>query len=164
MRASTLCCATFLSLSVTFAQNSESPIDIYTAALTEAAKEMERQWSQFEPHESQLRIDYRHRIVLKDDSVRAEYPASSGDIRFEYLTLSECHARRRKIKRDFAVLRVHPAIVEGPRVKVLVSQDWISIHKGKPALGISDWGAVLFRVDASSGSKFVLDEIKLGGI
>ena len=144
-------------------QDSKHEVDIYAIALVEAAKQMRTSWSQFGSNQDQMAIDYQNRLVYKDDSVRADYPVASADIRFQYLTGVDLYARRRKTGKDFAVLRVHPATVEGTRIKVVVSQDWITILKGKRGLGISDWGAVFFKIDADTG-QFRFDEVKLGGI
>ena len=157
----------FLANTLIPADDAGRTTNIYVVALTEAAKEMDRQWSQYSgsvaTDGNRIPTDYRHLVVAKEDSVRSDYPSVSDQIRFEYLTNSEIHARRRKLRKDFTFLRVCPATVEGPRVKVVVAQDWVTIVKGKPGVAISDWAAVFFRINPDTG-QFRIDEVKLGGI
>lgn len=157
----------FLSTKPIRAEDAVRTTDIYAVALTAAAMEMDRQWSRYSASVAvdgnRIPTDYRRLVVAKDDSVRTEYPVISGQIRFEYLTNSEIHARRRRLRKDFTILRVCPATVAGERVKVFVAQDWVTIVKGKPGVAISDWAEVFFRINPDTG-QFRLDEVKLGGI
>ena len=153
----------FLASIYAYGQGSGPSIDIYSVALVEAAKEMKRDWGSLSQDQSRIPIDYKAPVILKDESVKADYPTASTDNQFEYCTWAELFARRRKLRKDFAILRIHPATVEGLRVKVVVSQDWISIVRGKPSLAISAWASVFFRVDSETG-QFRVDEVRLGGI
>jgi len=102
-------------------------------------------------------------FVYKDESVPADYPDTSGGRRYEYLAQAQLLARRRNVRKDCSVLIVRPAIVEGPRIKVVVAVDWVSIVKGHLGLGMSDWAAVFFRFDSQNG-EFRFDQVQLGGI
>jgi len=61
------------------------------------------------------------------------------------------------------VMQVHPAIVEGPRIKVRIAVFWAHVAKGRLGLGLSDWADVLFRFDCSNG-EFRVDHVECGGI
>ena len=151
---------------VAYSQGQPSPrsrVDIYSTALIEASKEMEKQWANLSPDQSQTTTDYKHLLVYKDESVRATYPDAAGGRRYEYLTHAQLLARRRNAKKDFSVLTVSPAIVERPRIKVVAALDWVSLVKGHLGLGMSDWADVFFRFDCQNG-EFRFDQVKLGGI
>jgi len=138
-------------------------IDIYATALIEASNQMRREWGNQQGWSSQAQPDYEHLLVAKDESVRADYPEMIEGRHFEYLTSAMLLARRKAATKDFPVLIVHPATIEGGRVEVVVFQDWAGIRKGHLTLGISDWASVFFRFDCDK-SEFRFDEVKLGGI
>lgn len=124
---------------------------------------MQKSWGNQRSCCGQTTIDYQNRVVYKDNSIPSDYPATWGDLRFEYVSGAELHARRRKSGKDFAILQIHPATVEGTRIKVIVSQDWITVMKRKPGIAHSDWAVVFFRADSQTG-QFRIDEVKLGGV
>lgn len=146
----------------------EQSVDIYAVALVQAVEEMDRQWSGHEPYETHMPHDFKRPVVAKDRSVVADYPQTSGHRNFEYLRDSELRARRIHLGKDFYVLFVNPARVDGPRVKVVISYDLISLFRSKLFNRkllrlISSWGIVYFKLDESSG-EFQVDEVVLGGI
>ena len=140
-------------------------IEIYSTALIEAAKELQEPWGYIEgnPLYGQTQAGYRHLLVCRDQSVRADYPASDGERRFEYLTSAVLLSRRKKAKKDFPVLVVYPATVEKTRIEVVVHEQWIGVRRGSLIFQISGWAKVYFRLDRERG-EFVFDEVKLGGI
>jgi len=140
-------------------------IDIYSTALIEAAREMEKQWGGlgYGPLDESTPPDYKHLLVCTDDSVQDEYPATADGRRFEYLTRAQLFSRRKMTEKDFWVPVVNPARVEGDRVKVVVEQRGVEIRDGKQWLAISDWGTVFFRFDCEK-KEFLFDEVKLDGI
>jgi len=138
-------------------------INIYATALIEAANQMQKEWGNQQGSSSQTEPDYKHLLVAKGESVRADYPEMIDGRRFEYLTSAELLARRKTVAKDFPVLIVNPAVIDGGRIKVVVSLDWIGIEKGHLAFEISDWGSVFYRFDCEKG-EFRFDAVKLGGI
>ena len=137
----------------------KNKIEIYSTALVETLKEMEKQWGHFK----NAPADYKHIVVYKSDSVEADYPAKADAREFEFLNYAQLLARRKATKKDFPVFIVHAAMIDGSRLKVTVTRHWISISKRRLNLGVSDWGEVFFRFDCEQAG-FVLDEVKLGGI
>jgi hypothetical protein len=139
---------------------------------------MEKQWWYQNADEGETKTDYKHLSVYEpewlrytDSWVPSDLLESSGERRFEYLTASELLQRRKALGKNYSVLIVQPALVEGERVKVVVEQRWIDISGSKwnPLVNrrlvqlISDWTIVYFRVDAET-RKFRFDEVLLGGI
>lgn len=150
-----------LTAAATGQDRAPRPLDIYVASLIEASKPMEKQQrAHLQSSESQTPLDI---LVSKDESVHAEYPEAVEGRRFEYLTSPELLARRKATKSDFPVRIVNPAIVEGGRIKVVVSEDLIGIENGRLVFQIEGWGIVFFRFDCGSG-EFRVDEVKWGGI
>ena len=149
---------------VSFGQQSqEAEIDIYSTALIEATNKMEQEWGSGNVPVSRGGSNYEHIVIDKDRSVKRDYAAFAGPRRFEQLTTRELLQRRKRLGKDFWVIQVTPATVDGSRVKVFISRDQVTIVRGRLMFGFSDWAIVYFRVDPSSG-KFRLDEVELGGI
>jgi hypothetical protein len=140
-------------------------LDIYSEALVQAARQMQREWGDLQDSALDPRTfsDYRHVLVCRDASVRADFPENDGKRRFEYLDSRELLARRKKASKAFSVLIVNPARLDGTRIKVVVEQRWVDQNHGRIVLAVSDWGAVFFRFDCAT-REFVFDEVKLGGI
>ena len=139
--------------------------EIYQKALIEAAKEMEKEWGDLKggPLDESTPTDYKHLLVCTDESVPDDYPANVGERHFDYVTKAELLSRRKLAERNFSVLIVNPARIEGSRVKVVVEQRVVRIEQGRLTLAISDWGAVFFRFDCEK-KELLFDEVKLGGI
>ncbi len=140
-------------------------IEIYTTALIETSKEMERQWGYLKenPLSNETPTDYKHLLVCSDESVPGDYPSRVEGRQFDYLTRGELFSRRKTAKKDLSVLIINLARIEGSRVKVVIEQRSVGVYDGKPALAVSDWGAVFFRFDCER-REFIFDEVKLGGI
>ena len=138
-------------------------LELYKVALVEASNELERQYGHFKEDQFAYAVDYKHLIVCSDESVSEEFPIEVDGQSFEYLSKEALLSRRQTSKKDFRVLIVNPAKIDGSKLKVVVEQRSVTFYDNNPALSISDWAAVFFRFDCVQ-NRFVLDSVKVGGI
>jgi hypothetical protein len=133
-------------------------LDLYSTALVEAVLDVDKQWARLDRER-----DYRHILVSKDESVTADYPATVDGLEFRYLTGRELIARRKAEKRDFPVLVIKPATIEGDRIKVIVAWYVVGTKRGMLMLAYEGWSNVSFRFDCEKRA-FVFDRVESGGI
>ena len=144
--------------------------NLYARALSASADEMEKSWGNIDEtccisslRKSRIRTDYRHLIVEKNDLITEGLPARFGDHEIEYLDIRELSARYRKLRKEFAILYIHPMRNSGSGLKIQISVYWFKSNKNHVAFAVSDWSDVEFRYDCEN-QKWVIDEVKLGGI
>jgi redox-sensitive bicupin YhaK (pirin superfamily) len=94
--------------------------------------------------------------LCASDAVEADYSAKAEAHWLEFLNDGQLLARRKATKKGFPVLIVHPAAIDGSRLRVDVTWHWVSRSKGNLALAISDWGEVFFRFDCEQGDSFLM--------
>ncbi len=139
--------------------------NLYSAALFASLSEMEKSWGHIDDSDggSRVRTDYRHVFVEQEHEITDRLPTEMGDYRVEYLDRREQMDRSRKLRKEFAILRIHPMQSDGSLLKIQVSVSYLTYKKHKLWLAISDWGDVKFRYDCKS-QKFVVSSVTLGGI
>jgi hypothetical protein len=137
--------------------------DLYFDALFASLEKMSKEWGHFnEDSKTRIATDYRHMIVQRDE-ITSQFPTNLGIYTVTYLDSAGLVERYRKVKKEFSILKAHPAQVEGERVKVSYTLHWVSYKKRNLLIGLSDWSEVYFRYDREK-AKYVVDEVVLGGI
>jgi hypothetical protein len=112
---------------------------------------------------SRIRTDYRHVLVEKDPEITEGLPSQQGDYRVEYLDGQEQMDRYKKLRKEFAILRIRPMQSDGSVLEIEVSVSYLTYEKHKFLHAVSDWSDVEFRYDCEN-QKFVVSSVKLGGI
>jgi len=102
---------------------------------------------------SRVRTDYHHMQVEKDPGITDDLPEQLGDYHVEYLDTGQLIARRRKLGKEFSVLKIQPAKTSGAPLKVLFY--WVRYKKGKLNLGLSNWSEVGIQYDCEERSYIV---------
>ena len=136
---------------------------LYFTALFASLEKMSKEWGHFNV-DSKTRVptDYR-RMVVERDEITTQFPTSFGIYTVTYLDSAGLIDRYRKVKKEFSILKAHPAQVEGERLKVSYTLHWVSYKKNNLLIGLSDWSDVYFRYDREK-AKWAVDEVLLGGI
>lgn len=139
--------------------------NLYSAALFASLSEMEKSWGQIDDSDgsSRIRTDYRHALVEKDPEITDRLPVEIGNYRVQLLDRREQIDKYKKLRKEFAILRIHPMQSDGSQLKIQVSVSYLTYKKHKLWLAISDWSDVEFRYDCKS-QKFVVSSVTLGGI
>src|SRR5437764_8687690 len=117
--------------------------NLYERALFATIVEMEKSWSTIDDTvgNRRIRTDYRHMIVEKDEIIEG-LPIRFGQHEVEYLDVQELITRYRRLRKEFAILRIHPLRNDGEVLKILISVFWFK-SKGKGIIySFSDWGEV----------------------
>jgi hypothetical protein len=151
-----------------FSQASQTPAkkdSLYSTALFASIAEMEKSWGNIDDSDSgqRVRTDYRNVLVEKDAELTDRLPSQLGDHRVEYLDNQDLIARYKKLRKEFAVLRIHPAQNVGTELEIQVSVSWFRYRRGKIMFAVSDWSDVTFRYDCEKQA-FAISAVKLGGI
>ena len=139
--------------------------NIYAVALTSGLEEMTRQYSHINdgiPGET-IRTDYNNMIVKRDDFITSHLPSAHGNCNIEYLDDKQLIERYKKVKLDYPVLVIRPAVVKEARLAVTITVYWVSYKKGMLRFALSDWSITYFRFDCEKRA-FIQDKVKLGGI
>jgi hypothetical protein len=139
--------------------------NLYSVALFASVSEMEKSWGHIDDSNggSRIRTDFRHVLVEKDPEITDGLPSQEGDYRVEYLDSREQMDRYKKLRKEFAILRIRPMQSDGSLLKIQVSVSYLTYEKHKFLLAISDWSDVEFRYDCGN-QKFVVYGVKPGGI
>ena len=160
---SILLCAVFYYNARPNHTKEESP---YFKALYASTLEMEKAYAKIDDSigGSKVRMDYHHVLVERDAGITDGLPEQFGDYHFEYLDDGQLTAKYKKLRKQFPILKVHPANPANPTGSLLrVSVYWVSYEKGKLKFGLSDWSEVIFRFDCEKRTD-VVAKVKLGGI
>ena len=139
--------------------------NLYSAALFASLSEMEKSWGHIDDSDGgrTIRTDYRHVLVEKDPEITDGLPSERGDYRVEYLDRREQMDNYNRVRKEFAILRIHPMQSDGSSLKIQVSVSYFTYQKHKIMLAVSDWSDVEFRYDCEN-QEFVVSGVKLGGI
>jgi hypothetical protein len=144
--------------------------NLYARALSVTVEEMEKSWGGIDEtccvsslRKTRIRTDYHHLIVEKRDPITEGLPARFGDHAIEYLDVGELSARYRKLRKEFAILRINPMRNSGSGLKIQIGVYWFRSNKNHVYYAFSDWSDVEFRYDCEN-QKWVISEVKLGGI
>jgi hypothetical protein len=138
--------------------------DLYAKALSASIEEMEKSWSRFDDSccDNRIRTDYRHLIVEKDE-ITETLPKQFATHEIEYLDSHELSDRYQRLRKEFAVLRVHPLRYNGGRFKILIGVSWFKVKKGHLFYAFSDWSEVEFQYNCEK-QNWEITNVKLGGI
>lgn len=144
---------------------SASRDNLYSAALFASIAEMDKSWGHIDDSNGgeMLRTDYHYMTVERNPDITNGLPSRLGDYRVSYLDSDEQVARYKKVRKSFSILRIHPIQNDGPRLQVQVSVYYVSYHRGRLGLALSDWSKVEFRYDCQA-QKYVVSTVRLGGI
>jgi len=152
----------------TDAPNEEN--NLYARALSATADEMEKSWGGIDEtccinslRKKKIRTDYRHLIVEKSDQITEGLPARFGDHEIAYLDVRELSDRYRRLRKEFAILRIHPMRNSGTSLNIQIGVYWFRSSKNHVVYAFSDWSEVEFRYNCEN-QKWVISEVKLGGI
>jgi len=139
--------------------------NLYSVALFASVFEMEKSWGRIDDSDggTTIRTDYRHVFVEKDPEITDGLPSQQGDYRAEYLDTREQKDRYKRLRKQFAILRIRPMQSDGSLLKIQVSVSYLTYEKHKFLYAVSAWSDVEFRYDCQD-SKFVVSSVKLGGI
>jgi Gram-negative bacterial TonB protein C-terminal len=139
--------------------------NLYAVALFVSLAEMQKSWGEIDDSDggSRVRTDYHRMPVEKDPVITDQLPAQFGEHRVEYLDTESQIARCKKLRKEFAILRVRPIQAGGGLLKIQVSTSWVSYKKGRLMFAVSDWSDVEFRYDCEK-QNFVVSSVRLGGI
>ena len=142
--------------------NDES--NLYAQALFASIAKMKAAWgTQSNQNPNQLPTNYDRMIVEKQPELTDKLPERMGEIQVEYLDRQGLIERAQKLKKAYLILVGHPMTIEGKRLKISFTTHWIGYGKRRLLYGLSDWSNVYFRYDCRQ-EKYVLDEVRLGGI
>lgn len=142
--------------------NDES--NLYSQALFASVAKMKTDWgNQTDESSNRVQINYDRMIVEKQSELTDKLPVQIGEIQIEYLDRQGLIERAQKLKKAYLILVGHPMKTEGKRVKITFTTHWITYGKRRITYSLSDWSNVYFRYDCQQ-EKYVLDEIRLGGI
>ena len=148
-------------------KNAQSPSkkdSLYSAALFSSLSEMQKSWGYIDDSDgSTIRTDYQHAVVEEDPEITDGLPTQQGDYRVEYLDSQKQMDRYKKLRKSFAIIRIHPMQSNSLQLKILVSVSYLTYKHHRLLFGLSDWGDVEFRYDCKT-QKFVVSSVKLGGI
>ena len=139
--------------------------NLYSMALKASITEMQKSWGHIDDgdHGSRIRTDYRHVVVRKSPEITDDLPSQFEDHHIEYLDWQTLMERCKSLRKEFAVLEVHPIHNEGTRLTIQVSVSWAKHQKNRLELGLSDWSNVEFLYDCEKES-YIISAVKLGGI
>ena len=156
----------FCTFSDRVSQETKSPsVDdsLYFTALFASLEKMSKEWGHFNvDSKTTVPTDYRHMVVERDE-ITTQFPSSFGIYTVSYLDSAGLVEQYRKVKKEFSILKAHPAQVEGERIKISYTLHWVSFKKSNLIIGLSDWSDVYFRYDRER-AKWLVDEVVLGGI
>ena len=138
--------------------------DLYARALSASIDEMEESWGNIDDSccSNRMRTDYRHLIVEKDE-ITETLPKQFGTHEIEYLDGHELGGRYQKLRKEFAVLRVHPMRYNGGHLKIFIGVSWFKAKKGHLVYAFSDWSEVEFQYSCEK-QNWEIANVKLGGI
>ena len=138
---------------------------LYSVALFASLAEMDRAWGHIDDSyvARGIRTDYHHMPVEADYDITEALPSQVGDYHVEYLDYQGQVDRCKKLRKQFAILKIHPMQNEGASLKILISVYYLTYEKHRLFFGLSDWSDVEFRYDPDK-QKFVVSAVKLGGI
>ena len=153
---------------VALSQRSTAPSpekSLYVTALFASLEEMQRSWGEHTASgfSDRVPLDFHNMIVEENDELLGGSPTSRGEYRVEFLDHNELVERCKRLRKEFAALVVHPITGDGDRLSISVVINWMSYEKRMLNYAVSDWAEVLLRYDCET-SRFVVDEVKLGGI
>ncbi len=139
--------------------------NLYCRALFASLEKMDRDWGKFTSTAQSNRVptNYHKMIVEKNPHITEGLPARLGDYQVEYLEPKELIERYKRLRKEYAILIAAPMINEEERLKIRFIVYWISYKKGRLMYALSEWSEVYFRYECES-RKYVIDEVKLGGI
>jgi hypothetical protein len=150
-----------------YAQQKDTSVesdDLYAKAVSASADEMEKSWGSFNDNgdKSQIHTDYRHLIVEKDE-ITETLPKQFGTHEIEYLDSHELSDRYQRLRKEFAVLRVHPMRYNGGHLKIFIGISWFKAKKKHLFYAFSDWSEVEFQYNCEK-QNWEITSVKLGGI
>ncbi len=139
--------------------------NLYEWALSATIKEMDKSWSAIDDSErnTRLRTDYHHLIVEKTDEITEELPTRFGASEVEYLDINHLTNRYRRLRKEFAILRVFPLRNDGEVLTIQISVYYFRSKRKNTFYALSDWSVVSFRYDCEKRS-WILESVKLGGV
>lgn len=139
--------------------------NLYSVALFASVSEMEKSWGHIDDGDGGrgIRTDYRNMLLEKEPEITDDLPSRQGDYRVECLDSRELRDKYSKLRKQFAVLAIHPMQNDGALLRIQVSVEYAMHQNHKFVLALSDWSDVEFRYDCEK-QKFVISSIKLGGI
>lgn len=143
----------------------EGEDNLYSMGLFASISQMERTSGHIDDSKGRnaVRTDYRHMYVEKDPPITDRLPSNFGDYRVEFLDLKAQADLYKKVRKEFALLKIYPIQNLGPRLELTINVYYFSFRKHKWTYGLSDWSTVEFRFDCDK-QKFVVSSVKLGGI
>lgn len=138
---------------------------LYTRSLLASLNEITKRWGNIDDSSAgtRVRTDWNNVTVEKFPEITDGMPARIDEFRIEYADLPALIDRYKRLRKEFSLLVAHPMTTEGPRLKLSYSISWFKYEKGKAFFGLSAWSIVYFRYDTNA-QKYVVDEVKLGGI
>ncbi len=107
--------------------------------------------------------DYRYMYVEADTEITDHLQSDSDGYHVEYLDRPAQIARYKTLKKDYALLRIHPIQSDGSHLRVTVSVYYVTVQKRRLMYALSGWSEVTLRFDCEKPG-FVVLSIKLGGI
>jgi hypothetical protein len=138
--------------------------DIYAVALSASLEKMHHDYGNInDSSDTQVRTDYTHMIVRDNPEITDALPTQFGNFNVQYLNDRGLIERFSRVRKEFAVLAIHPIHAEGARLRLQISMEWFSYRSSRLAFGISDWSDVYFDFDCVR-NQYVVSEVKLGGI
>jgi len=102
-------------------------------------------------------------IVRKDPELTGGLPSEFGEHHVEYPDNQTLIEKYNTLKKEFAVLAIHPMRNEGTHLRIQVSTSWVEYKRKGLWFGISDWSDVEFQHDCDKQT-YVISSVKLGGI
>lgn len=139
--------------------------NLYATALYASLAEMDKSWGRQRNSVDGRPLSeyYRKMPVMSDFAITEGLPTQQGDYHVEFLGSAALIQRRRRLHKDFPILRLFPIRVEGRFLKIHVAENWVGLKGGMLTEAISDWSDVDFQFDCEK-QVFVVGGVKLGGI
>ena len=144
-------------------ETARSQDNLYATALFASLDKMAKDWGGIDDSsEHAIRTDY-HRMIIEKTDVTENLPESSEAHRVEYLDEDELIGRYRKLRKEFAVLRIHPITNNGVKLGIKIELYWFSYKEKTLTYALSDWSNVEFHYDCEK-HKWTIEDVKLGGV
>lgn len=162
IRIGAVLAALFVSVDSAAPQQTEQPsTNLYSMALFASLAEMQKQWGHFKDNTQQA--DFHNMAVEADADITTGLPGDQNDFHVAYLDTKGQIDRYKKLRKPFALMKIHPIKVEGSKLTIMISVSYFEYRHRRAMYGFSDWSEVAFEFDCSKNN-YAIASIKLGGI
>jgi hypothetical protein len=102
-------------------------------------------------------------IIMRDIQLNVGFPTRVGDVKIEYVSEDDLHARHRSLKHEIPVFAMRPMGNEGSRLVIGFTRYWFSTTKKTNMMSLEGGYRVVMVYDCTR-KEFVVESAKLWGI